>query len=327
MKKSKNSLSTELIIKTPDGAEGRLHDLPAPVMQALYHQITGRREKTKQSFDGDFLIEKNSISNLIERLGQTLEQFSHKANSVEITIIHHNKDRQVCSSLEKFMQYDDERPDPIDSLNIDLSFLISAPVVGEYQSYKMSINIVSYILFKKDKYARYAYFGGRNDRFCIGMEFEYVDYVISRTFMSAIEEWVDSLETVNVFKLPKLFEEDSYRFVRIISYISSYSFVYMMSNLNFFERFSDLGGISLAIVSFLLLSEIIGYLLDKTESYIGALGYFTVININRGDKKNYDQFLRKRKYYNRLGSLIFGGVIVATLVNIFSSHIYDYFWG
>ena len=65
-------IDTEITIRSKDGKEGKIKDLPAPVMQALYYQITGKRESMAHLFRGPYIITKDSVTDLSIRLQQVL---------------------------------------------------------------------------------------------------------------------------------------------------------------------------------------------------------------------------------------------------------------
>ncbi|MEX6505283.1 hypothetical protein [Jiella sp. M17.18] len=92
---AKRPLSSHLTLTAEGGESTEISDLPVPIMQALYYQITGKKEKIEKSFRDDFIIEKHSISDLMLKIEQTVEQFSLTSSNFSSTIFRHKKDKQV----------------------------------------------------------------------------------------------------------------------------------------------------------------------------------------------------------------------------------------
>lgn len=106
----KNPLDTELTLRTETGEEAQLYNLPAPVMQALYHQLTGKTEKLTRGYNGHYVLRIGDIKNLIEKLGQTLQQFNYKATSTSLTVFHHEREKLTLARWRNF--YNTTQPKP-----------------------------------------------------------------------------------------------------------------------------------------------------------------------------------------------------------------------
>lgn len=318
-------LSSELTIRTKAGDEAHIKDLPAPVMQALYHQITGKREIISQKFQKDFHITREAIKDIIERIEQTLTQFNYKGANTDITIFHHGKDKISCSSLEKFMQYDSGRSDVTSAIGIEINFLISVPQVGHYQSYKVSIDITSYVLLKEDRQASYGLRNYGNNKSPIEYSIQYVDYVVARSFKQTVDEWIESLPEVRISKIHEKFDEHVYPASRIISYIASISII--MISIYFFSipEITDPRIYAAIFLVAMAIAEVFRHTIEIGLENVGARSFFPFIVINSGDKRNLELFLEKRGKARRFGFFIISICLLPILVNFAAILISDKF--
>ncbi len=112
-----------------------ISSLPMPVMQALYHEITGKTETLIKGFKEARKISKSDIEQLSIKLLQVCEQFSVVGENCTYTIRHTNSMTQKFSSLEKFKQYDESIPHIIDNVTLEYSALIEVPVTKKHYQY------------------------------------------------------------------------------------------------------------------------------------------------------------------------------------------------
>lgn len=329
-KKNKHPLSTELKIRTSEGDQAELRNLPAPVMQALYHQLTGKRERNDKYFNDNYLIKSDDINNLIIKLEQTLEQFQYSAASVNFTIFHYAKDRQVCTSLEKFRQYDITRTDPISSIEIKLDFLISYKDLDQDQNYTISIVLNSYVTKKSHFMSDFSSYGigstyRERESSCIKMSIDYVDYVISRSFIATVEEWVNSLDKHRFFKLPEFISGSVvYQINKLVSTVFGASFILMYSVVNgFSDKVASIFDILILLIAFFTMKMLAELGLEFVEGGVGVHNYFPKILINKGDERNYKALIKRRKKWNSIGAFIFFTCIISIIINIIASIFYD----
>ncbi|WP_137151130.1 hypothetical protein [Devosia sp. FKR38] len=318
-----DEFSSKIVLTSSGGEQAEIQNLPAPVMQALYHQITGKREKTVQRYDDDFIVDKKSIDQLIIKLAQTLEQFQSKAQNVSIDVFHHGRDRITHSSPAKFNHYDTSKPDPVSSVVIDASFLISAPTFGQFQSYEIQIDINSYNIMKDDKHAAYSGRGREYKEHSIEVSISYVDYVIARSFKSTIDEWVNTLEKQKLWRLPKIVVDYDFRFSNYIS-IPTATSVAVIVNYAFPFMNTTSGAIVLLGLS-LLIWRVTADICEFGLSIVGSYGSFPVIILNRGDERNHKIFLERREKAKKLGWFILASCSLPIVLGVVSSFIFENF--
>jgi hypothetical protein len=318
-----NPLSTELRLRTEAGDEAQLQNLPAPVMQALYHQITGRTEKLIRDYDDHYIIRAGDIKNIIDKLGQTLQQFNYKATSTALTVFHHQREKMVFSSLEKFLQYDSTKGDPTAEITIDIGLLISVPHVGTHQNYKISIEIASYILLDETRNPKVG-IGSRYDGSqdpCIKLTIDYVDYVVARSFLSTVEEWERSLDRTTLFVLPDWYQRNQWHVDRTFTAFATAGSIWgatsVVSSLQGDVVFR--GG--LVAIAAILAALVFSTIIEVAHEYINVHRHFPYIIINKADGRNYEAFMQRRALANRIGFAIFGSGIIVLIANVFAKYI------
>lgn len=166
--------------------------LPAPVMQAIYYEITGKTEAIIKGYREARKISVAEIEQISIKLHQICEQFKVVGEGCVYTVRHTNSMTQKFSSLEKFKQYDESLPYVIDSIIIEYSVLIESSATKKHHQYKVDIVIESLEADKNDEAPDVVL--AFLDYDSIKVKIDYVDYVIARTFIAAVDEWVQGLE-------------------------------------------------------------------------------------------------------------------------------------
>lgn len=168
----------DVTLTSERGDSATLHDLPVSVMQALYHEVTGKTETIKQNFSWDYTADDEDIIRLCERIVQCIEQYDFKAGDINFSIKHHDGETINCSSIEKFKQYDKSRTEPTSEIIVSIFFLISNPQYARYQNYRIDVTLSSYVLLKDTRNLRW----GSPERSSAVFQIEYVDsYQSSKT--------------------------------------------------------------------------------------------------------------------------------------------------
>jgi hypothetical protein len=79
----------------------------------------------------------------------------------------------------------------------------------------------------------------------------------------------------------------------------------------------------LLVIAFFAIRVFADLLLDIAEEAIGAGLYFPKILINKGDKRNYEEFIRKRRLWNTVAGFIFATCITTIVLNVVAAIFYD----
>ncbi len=207
-----------------------------------------------------------------------------------------------------------------------MSFLIAAPIAGEYQNYDVQVTFNSYVHRKSDRFAMYSHLGKRReDEHAISVSIDYIDYVIARSFKSTIDEWVDSLEKLDIFSLPLWLRNFSYSGRDYCGLVASLGVVFSC-----YYAFAAAATVSLLIILTLLSVWAIAFLLwrDLSEfsiDILGGYGTFPFVLLNKGDRRNHEVFLRRRRRASGLGWFLLGTCLVPLFVGLAASAIYGQF--
>jgi hypothetical protein len=294
------------------------------VMQALYHSITGRREKLAKEHNDHYIIRQSDIRILIEKIEQTLQQFNYQAASATVTVFHYGGEKITYSSVDKFNEYDVSRGEPIGEISVEVEFMLALPQVGRHQSYKITTDIRSYVLYEDvDVPVSGVGSGYREEEedYCIRATIEYVDYVVARSFVSTIADWVNGLEKSSLF--PSWWTPRRgvlWRFEELLTYVGAAAIGLGVANLLVAFNATPALPILIALVGG---AGFIGFgvfqmLFAFAFRRIGISAFFPYIIVNKGDERNYGKFVKRRERASRLGWLVFGSGVLLIAVNVLS---------
>jgi hypothetical protein len=323
MSKEQKPLTTALTMKTADGQRARLDNLPPAVMQALYHQVTGKREKLTKAYNDNYIIRHSDIKNLLEKIEQTLAQFNYQATSTNVTVFHHDGEELAYSSWEKFNQYDLTKTEPISEIILEVEFLLAVPNVGKHQSYKISVDMQSYVLLETDEVPSTGIGNGYRgeDDDCIRTSIEYIDYVVARSFSAAIEDWAKGLEKSKL--LGKRWSATRYlrwRSEELLTSIGAAATAFTTANIIVALQPTMPQPVAVALVggAGVISYYLSGYLFNYAFNRLGFSALFPYIIINKGDKRNHGKFVERRERASKLGWLVLGTGVFGILAQILS---------
>lgn len=165
--------------------------IPPAVMQAIYHEATGKTEKIQRDYKDCFIVERGDIEQLAYRIAQTAQQYDITAASEKVIVDHYQNDTVRYSSFEKFQTYSDNNPHPISQIVLQWKFLLSVPMVKLYHEYQVNVSIDSFV--RDEDSPIYTVYAGRFAPPAVAASVDFVDYVVARAFHTTIEEWVRTL--------------------------------------------------------------------------------------------------------------------------------------
>lgn len=214
----------ELTLRTNTGEAVSVRDIPISIIQAIYHEVTGRTEALRYNTDKSFLMTLNDLQQLYHKLEQVLEQYDIVGRTYTIKVDYDDDRSTTFSGWDKFKeQVDVTKREPILSVNVKLEFLISLPKVREYyQGSKFHRYAIDMTFVSKSAIDLHEIFGlARKFHLMhspsIMVKIEYVDYVVASVMLNTIKDWTSTLDNLpNKWHFPKL---------QNISYHFSYFFV------------------------------------------------------------------------------------------------------
>lgn len=323
-------LTTEMRLREKTGEEATVKDLPVSVMQALYHEITGRTETLERVFNDDYVFSHEDIIQGVLRLVQATQQYNVNAADAQFTIKFTSGERQTFTSLEKFKQIDINRPQVVSSCIVTISFLLATPGVGKFQNYRINFTLRS--AAENSKQAINWGIHPYASDFCAKLEIEYVDFIIAQSIVAVFDTWLATLEKTIIKKQPKWverIEEDLDLSLAASGFCATLLLSYGILVANFKgQALSSLstvgllyGSISAAVivaVALKIFSSSYGY-------WMWPSGMFPFISITRGDKQYIDKVLTKDAGVYKNARRAMASVIIGIVSSLIAGFIATYF--
>lgn len=289
-------LSTELRLQHSTGDEANIRNVPVAIMQALYHEITGRIESIEKRYEDSYIFRPEDIINLSEKLIQNTQQYNVSGIDIKIEVKFSTSEKQSFSSLERFRMMDIARKENSSSCIIIFSFLISTPGHGQYQNYKAILELNSYILRKGYSNLNYGLLGHDES---INVKVEYVDYVVAQNMLYIIDNWISNLETINIKRPPKWLDELDEVGDPVFGSIGFAACMLIMFGL-FINSSIEINSIN--IVGFIYLSITLSVFIGSISLVFGRIaqykiwlrGRYPYLILTKGDEQNYDKFNLER---------------------------------
>lgn len=320
--------------QSPRGREQALalDQLSPSVVQALYHELTGKTETYRQTSRKNFLITFDDLEQLRYRILQQLEHHSHLGVSISVQVEHKDDRKLTYSSWEKFKLYDTSNVSPISELTVTFEFAISVPKVEEtlekarYQRYQVNVALISKIGFD---IARFNIPLAKNQVLnflpSIITNIEYVDFVFARTLMNVVDEWMKALTEAPVsWHFPAL-QRYSYKFGFIFGNLAVFAGLFAAWSIAInFEVFDPSNLYSLARWALITAGIVIGahvfgrLLGDFIGDLVESTSPLSCIKINRGDQRRYEEVFGENRTAMYKALWYSGAFFVAVVINVFS---------
>ena len=273
--------------------------------QEIYHQITKKSEATYKSFQNNLKITYESIEDLHHKIMQIQQTYRVTGNNLSITVFLKNKQKEQFTSLERFSLYNKGQPNHTIRVVLKYDMLIIPHDSDKPCPYSIGVDLTSRVGISEEMRAEEDLiifrpgFISFMSREVVNIKIEYVDYVISRTFLQAIDEWVNSTDQnpshTSLCWLKKHISSITviaglFAFYPFYYFIKKYLHIHNLLNLNelaYFIFTSSISFIFYIIVMFLLLKFI-----DTTIEDYNEISY---IHLNEGDKKLIRRFEKQQK--------------------------------
>jgi len=130
-KKPSLPLTTEMRLQEQSGDEATIRNLPVSVMQALYHQITGRTETIHRDYSNDYKFFHDDVIQLVHKILQSIQQYNITGADAQFSVKYVTGEKQTFTSLEKFQQIDLTRAEKTEICEITIRFC-SRPQASEH---------------------------------------------------------------------------------------------------------------------------------------------------------------------------------------------------
>lgn len=310
-------------------------DIKLKMYQEAYHYITGKTEKISFKSSADLLIDFDELNQIHHKISQLCDVYNIIARSESITIFHTKERKENFTSFDRFKIYNKSITNPTLTALMEYNFSILPAGSVNPQQYKVTIRLNSRVsLMKQMKDEAPAFMRGRIFGFMYGptadISVEYADYVIARSFVEAMQEWVDGCRK-NDSKLKTLqkLQGVSHFIPGVVSFVNGLLLTYFFIKnvpvvLNVNSSYLEVlqYGI-LFFASFMLTSKIATFLGGTIETSIDRYTPLSYLSLNKGDERVIDDY-KKEKSSNVLSfffstfSTVVLGVVSSLIANAFS---------
>lgn len=268
------------------------------------------------------------MENLNTKICQLYDQYNIVGKNCTITVYHINDNKQQFSSFERFKLFDMSSLSPCENIQIEYSFLVVLPNLPKAQNYKITLSLSSRTALRKREISEHGpargilrYMG----MFTTGeIEIQYVDYVVARTFLVAIDEWYNALDKSPKPKLIAFLKDNSEHLPFLFAIVTSTALaISILKNQTDFigetPTLSSLfSGFTLGIFACfacVAISLKMGRLCEYTVDSYSPISY---LKLNRGDDQAIDEFNTSNK--KRL-AVALSSIAIAVAANILAAYI------
>lgn len=318
----------ELIYRGASG-ETTLSEVPVSVLQALYHELTGKTESLSKFFDRQVLIVYEDLRQLNFKVLQQIEQYKSIGRNVTIKVNCTDERSQTFSSWEKFSQYDQSSTAAVSEIFITYEFLVELPAVKKFHRYKLEIRLVSGVAAGNFLSPfRMGLFRITGMPAPIIVRIEYVDYLVAKNFISTIDEWVKSLaEIKSHWHFPRL-QRHSGHFRHIFPSCTLAAAIYATYRLGITMNvlavpsnpkillWGCIGGVLMVLST--MLGRIFGM---QVENHVDSTTPISAIKLTRGDERAFERRFQSNKRELLLAALFSSGAIATIFLNLVSDFI------
>lgn len=310
-------------------------DIKLKMYQEAYHYITGKTEKISFKSSADLLIDFDELNQIHHKISQLCDVHNIIARSESVTIFHTKERKENFTSFERFKIYNKSITSPTLTALMEYNFSILPAGSVNPQQYKVTIRLNSRVsLMKQMKDEAPAFMRGRLFGFMYGptadISVEYADYVIARSFVEAMQEWVGGCKkSDSKLKVLQKLQGVSHFIPGVVSFINGVLLTYFFIKnvpvvLNVNSSYLDVlqFGI-LFFASFMLTSKIATFLGGGIESSIDRYTPLSYLSLNKGDERVIDDY--KKEKSSNVFSFLFStlstvalGVVSSLIANAFS---------
>ena len=315
-----------------------LESLPKPVLQQIYHAVTGKTENLSARLRGNVIINAADFERLYDMLIDQLNLYKTVVNPTTTILIKHEGGKSTTySSWERFKTLSNSNYEVTSEITLRIEFLIHLPQTERPQRCIVSINLDSslpFIMRNSDHAPEledlgFAYFIAV-DWTTIKISIDFVDFLIAKAFSGVVEEWFRTLEKSPSKKLDKLLLMNQSIIRRTLQQVGrlgmvAFLIVYVVQNSNDvlnLRRLILTGAVGLGIwvLASILEAPIAGKLFKRVVSNLVP----SVILLTSADNREYDKVLKEHSSSSATLMGLVGTVISALVLNVIASYIYTF---
>lgn len=293
----------EMALIGEEGPKGSLVSMQ--LLQGIYNEITGKSEELTKGYDVDFAITFPYLEQLHAKILQLHEQYSIQAHNESIAVYFYKDTRETFSSFERFRLFNNSSLSQVESVLIKYNFMICLPKTKKVQPYTISIRLASKITIAKKmeedlpgaiRFLRVM--GSQTARVTV----QYIDYLVARNFMDAIDGWLQGLPKTNSSRCIKWLSHHSHYFPVVAKFsLGAVALICVLGTLPRFLPAQSVEPTMLAQAIVLSLTSIfalfsLGQLLGTlTEDALDEYYPLSYLSLTRGDQQQIENAQRRNK--------------------------------
>jgi hypothetical protein len=313
-----------------------LDNMSKSVIQAVYHQVTGKTENLKKDLKGNVIVRFSDLEVLNQKINQQIQHYDIIANPTTTVVVKTlERNTATYSTWERFANLNINTPELTSEILLKYEFLLKLPKTEIFQRCVISITIDSFLPLakelkeNKDSISDFEMiFVLREDYVTSEVSIEFVDFLIAKIFMTHIEGWFDELEPCPKGKISEFLK----RHIRLIDNAISQSgriaaSVFLLScalfqenaGLGYFIVFITLGlaGLTWSIATMVSFSVSRSMRNQMVRNILRS----AILLTNR-DISLHNQIIKERANSLFILIRVLGFVTLNVIINILSSYIY-----
>lgn len=307
--------------------------VPPAAFAAIHHKITGKTEKFSKVADGRFEVKSLDIVHFDNIIEQVLAQYNVRALNSECTVSLHKSATYNFSDFKKFYSHNFIDPEPTEEFVYTANVLIVLPApIPEakdiIQRFKLVLTIDQDFVEDNEYYGEDILYISKWTGGNISLVVEYSDYSVARTLISAFDDWVKSIPVRHSPQWLRIIDNNNEFILSFLQFMLVIPLVIGMligQDVGLFDFSSG----PKAYIPKIMLATLISYLVGKLLSTalirrITAFRPLTYIEITRGDIDRKVRVEKNISTSKRTMAYLATAVLLSTLVNLFSSAIWDY---
>lgn len=293
-----NSGSDEncVVIETTQGKS----QITVQQYQHIYSLITGKSEQVTKDSKKNIKAKLEDFRHLDIKIKQLLEQYKIIGSSSTYAIYYDNDQKEVSETFERFALTAAAPNNITTNVVFTYKFSILLPFVNQAQNYSLQINVNNRCAIHKKMRAEMPADAPRRifsflAADTVELKLEYIDYAVTRTILSAFDEWVASLDESSQHPALSFAKKHSSSIPIFFKYFTLIFLVWGLTgsaqehlgNVKTFWQFFQISTI-LAFISYITINIAIAFG-RRIEKAIDSIEPPSYIKITRGDERTAEE--------------------------------------
>jgi hypothetical protein len=305
-------------------------------LQQIYSELTGKSESISKYYDDPIHLSFDDIDQLHHRIMQTWEQYQVVSSAFLFTIYHIRNTKEKFNSFERLRLQISGGSEPVESVLLKYDLLVILPNVSKPQTYTISVRVVSRLALERrirqestGSLKRFITIMAQNTA---SVEITYVDYSVARAFLTAIDEWYQTIPRSIENKFMKWLQPNSHWIPRISRFVTVIIVVVLI--IGILPHFISVDGSNFFQFSRFLLFSGLGIYAAYTLAWWSAVyaeravddwSDVSYIKLNRGDEIEIAKSARENRNHLIKGAFgVVGTVIVAITAKVIAAIAVEY---